>query len=155
MKKQLQEKRHNEEQFKMSLGILDTDHLTLFQMEHPLVVQRINLMNYEEIAITIVSLEEQMQGWLNAIKQSNQSSRLLWAYKGLQDGVAFFNTVTVLEFDQDAYNYYQELRTQKIPIGTKDLRIASIVLSKKAVLVTRNRRDFERVERITFEDWST
>jgi tRNA(fMet)-specific endonuclease VapC len=73
----------------MSLWILDTDHLTLFQKEHPLIVQRINSMNYEEIAITIVSVEEQIQGWLNAIKQSNQSNRLLWAYKGLQDGIAF------------------------------------------------------------------
>ena len=139
----------------MSLWILDTDHLSLFQKEHPLIVERINIMNYEEIAITIVSVEEQTQGWLKAIKQSNQSNRLLWAYKGLQDGIAFFNTVKVLEFDQNAYNYYQELRKQKIRIGTKDLRIASIVLSKKAILVTRNRRDFERVQELTFEDWST
>jgi tRNA(fMet)-specific endonuclease VapC len=138
----------------MSLWILDTDHLTLFQKGHPLIVQRINLLDDEEIAITIISVEEQVKGWLNAIKQSKQSTRLLWAYEGLQRGVAFFNTVNVLKFDQSAYNYYQELRRQKIRIGTKDLRIASIVLSKKAILVTRNRRDFEQIQGLIFEDWT-
>ncbi|MGK7943647.1 MAG: type II toxin-antitoxin system VapC family toxin [Microcystaceae cyanobacterium] len=138
----------------MSLWILDTDHITLFQMGHPLIVQRINLLADEEIASTIISVEEQVKGWLNAIKQSKQSSKLLWAYEGLQKGVVFFNTVRVIEFDQSAYSYYQELRKQKIRIGTQDLRIASIVLSKKAILVTRNRRDFEQIQELILEDWS-
>ncbi len=46
----------------MSLWILDTDHLTLFQMGHPLITQRIHQLNDEEIGITIISVEEQVKG---------------------------------------------------------------------------------------------
>ncbi|MBE9228247.1 hypothetical protein IQ264_22755 [Phormidium sp. LEGE 05292] len=68
----------------MSLWILDTDCLTLWQNEHPVVKQRVSRVNYQEIAITVISVEEQMRGWLNIIRRSSQSDRLIWAYKGLQ-----------------------------------------------------------------------
>ena len=138
----------------MSLWILDTDCLTLWQNEHPVVKERVNRVNSGEIAITVVSVEEQMRGWLNIIRQSSQSERLIWAYKGLQDGVEFFNQVNVLEFDRDAYTCYTELLRQRIRIGTQDLRIAAIAISRNGILITRNRRDFERVPGLVFEDWS-
>ena len=68
--------------------------------------------------------------------------------------VAFFNQVNVLEFDRDAYNCYTELLRQRIRIGTQDLRIAAIAISRNGILVTRNKRDFERVPGLVFEDWS-
>ncbi|MGB6298310.1 MAG: type II toxin-antitoxin system VapC family toxin [Rivularia sp. (in: cyanobacteria)] len=43
---------------------------------------------------------------------------------------------------------------QKIRIGTQDLRIASIVISNDAILVTRNQFDFSRVPDLQFEDWT-
>ena len=58
----------------MSLWILDTDHLTLWQNEHPLVKQRIEQVNRQEIAVTIISVEEQTRGWHNVIRQSGQSN---------------------------------------------------------------------------------
>lgn len=138
----------------MSLWVLDTDCLTLFQNEHPVVKLRVSQANPEEIAVTVITVEEQMRGWLNAINQSSQSDRVIWGYKGFQDGVEYFNSVNVLKFDRDAYNCYTDLVRQKIRIGTKDLRIAAIALSKNAILVTRNRRDFERVPGLRFEDWT-
>ncbi|MEG4282864.1 type II toxin-antitoxin system VapC family toxin [Microcoleus sp. A006_D1] len=138
----------------MSLWVLDTDCLTLFQNEHPLVKLRVSQVKPKEIAITVITVEEQLRGWLNVINQSSQSDRALWAYKGFQDGVKYFNSVNVLNFDRDAYNCYTDLVRQKIRIGTKDLRIAAIVISQNAILVTRNRRDFERVPGLRFEDWT-
>lgn len=138
----------------MSLWILDTDCLTLWQNEHSSVKQQVSRVNYQEIAITVISVEEQMRGWLNIIRQSSQSDRLIWAYKGLQDGVEFFKQVNVLEFDRDAYTCYAELLRQRIRIGTQDLRIAAIAISQNAILVTRNRRDFEKIPGLVFEDWT-
>ncbi len=138
----------------MNLWILDTDHLTLFQNDHPLIKQRINQINPENIAVRVVTFEEQMRGWLNAINQSSQSERLIWAYKGLSDGIKYFNNVKLLDFTQDADTCYKDLVRQKNRIGTRDLRIAAIVLSVNGIVVTRNRKDFAKVPNLTIEDWT-
>jgi tRNA(fMet)-specific endonuclease VapC len=60
----------------------------------------------------------------------------------------------VLDFTEIAFEQFQELTRQKVQVGTQDLRIASIALSIDATVVTRNRRDFERVPGLKIEDWS-
>lgn len=140
------------------IWVLDTDHLSLFQREHPIVKQRINQINFANTAITVVTLEEQMKGWLNVINkynaQSSQSENLILAYKGLRDGVEYLNKLKLLDFDQPAYNCYQELVSQRIRIGMRDLRIAAITLSINAILVTRNTKDFVKVPNLRIEDWT-
>ncbi len=54
----------------MTLRILDTDHVSLFQRRHPLVVQRMEEFSNAELAVTVITIEEQMRGRLTAIKQS-------------------------------------------------------------------------------------
>ncbi|WP_366839181.1 hypothetical protein [Nostoc sp. LPT] len=43
---------------------------------------------------------------------------------------------------------------QRIRIGTQDLRIAAITLSVNGILVTCNRKDFEKVTNLHLEDWT-
>lgn len=111
-------------------------------------------MKTEVIAITVITVEEQMRGWLDAIRQSSESQRLKWSYLGLRQGVEFFNSIRILDFDEKAINCYAELKGQKIRIGTQDLRIAAIAISHNAILVTRNQRDFSRIPGLQFEDWT-
>lgn len=139
----------------MSLWILDTDNVSLFQRAHPLVTQRINRVNPQEVAVTIVTVEEQLYGRLNQIRRANSRDELISSYRKLQATMNYFRTVNLLEFNQDAYDCYTELVSQKIRIGTQDLRIAAIAISRNGILVTRNRRDFERVPGLVFEDWSS
>ena len=139
----------------MSLYVLDTDHVTLFQRAHPVVVRRVAAVEPEALAVTVVTAEEQLRGWLKAIRQASSSSKLVWAYAGLRAALGYFNSVRLLGFDQVAYARYEELRRQKIRIGTQDLRIAAIVLSVEGILVTRNQRDFARVPGLVFQDWTT
>lgn len=138
----------------MTLYVLDTDHISLYQKSHPRLTARIQAIEAEELAVTIVSAEEQLCGWFAAIRQANSGERLQWAYSGLRQGIAYFNTIHVLDFTQEAINRYLAFRSAKIRIGTQDLRIAAIVLAVDGILLTRNRHDFEQVPGLKFEDWS-
>lgn len=141
----------------MTRYILDTDHVTLLQQVHPIITQRVSTVNPDHIGVTVVTVEEQVRGWLSAIRKTSQSSqpeRLIWAYRGLRDVVKYLSQLNLIDFSEAAYAHYQELRRQRIRIGTQDLRIAAIVLAENSILVTRNQRDFAQVPGLVFEDWT-
>jgi len=138
----------------VSFWVLDTDHVSLFQQNYPILTERINAVNPEEIGVTVITLEEQFYGRLNGIRRANSPEKLISAYAKLSATWNYFATVNLLDFDLDASNCFAELLRQKIRIGTQDLRIAAVVMSRNAILVTRNRRDFERIPGLRFEDWT-
>jgi tRNA(fMet)-specific endonuclease VapC len=57
-------------------------------------------------------------------------------------------------YDVEAQIQFAKLRRQQVRIGTQELRIAAIALSKNATLVTRNTRDFAKVPGLHIVDWS-
>lgn len=68
--------------------------------------------------------------------------------------VRYLSRLNLVDFSENAYAHYLELRRQRIRIGTQDLRIAAIVLTGNSILVTRNQRDFAQVPGLVFEDWT-
>ena len=138
----------------MTLYILDTDHISLFQRQNLSVIENIQKIDSEQIAVTVITVQEQMQGWMNVINRNQNSHNLIKAYQGLLDAVKFFNKISVLKFDLASDDIYKKLRQEKIRIGTQDLRIASIALSVNAIVVTRNRKDFAKVPNLVLEDWT-
>ncbi len=138
----------------MSLWIVDTDHISLFQRGHGFVTQRVNAVNPKEIVTTIITAEEQLRGRLDTVRRDSSSEKLVLAYTRLLATLEFFKSINLLDFNQDAYICYQDLVSQRIRIGTQDLRIAAIALSVNGILVTRNQKDFGRVPGLRLEDWS-
>lgn len=138
----------------MSLWILDTDMVSLFQRQHPIVRRRVNAVNPQEIAVTTVTAEEQMRGRLHIIRKAQSADALISAYAKWRTTLDYFRTANLLDFDENAYNFYADLVRQKIRIGTRDLRIAAIAISRNGIVVTRNRRDFERVPGLQLDDWT-
>ena len=126
--------------------ILDTDHVSSYQWPasdaRHVLKQRLDACQ-EPVRITIVTVEEQMRGWLAEIKRRTKPRRQIAAYGRLQFIVGFFAQWTILPWDEDACEIFSNLRDQKVRVGTMDLKIASIALSKDALLLTRNFRDFE------------
>jgi tRNA(fMet)-specific endonuclease VapC len=138
----------------MILWILDTDHISLFQTGHPLITKRVKSIEPNALAVTVVSVEEQMYGRLNRIRRSKLPEDLTLAYFNLNRTLAYFQTINVIDFDRAAADCYQEIIGQKLRVGTQDLKIAAITLSRQAILVTRNYRDFSKVPGLQIEDWS-
>jgi tRNA(fMet)-specific endonuclease VapC len=138
----------------VSRYILDTDHVTLHQHGHPAVGRRLLQINAADIAVTVITAEEQIRGRLDIVRRSNASPRQIEAYAALQATLRYFQRLPVIDFDQAAYDRFIELRHQRIRIGSQDLRIAAITLAVGGVLVTRNQRDFSQVPGLSLEDWS-
>ncbi len=134
--------------------VLDTDSLSLFRRGNPHSVERLQTIPRSEIAVTVISVEEQFSGWYNLLSQRREVSRLAAVYERLAETATFFCGFTVMNFSESAIARYAELQAQKLNIGKQDLRIASIALEANATVVTRNRRDFERVPGLQITDWS-
>lgn len=138
----------------MALYILDSDHLSLYQRGHKPLGQRLLATSPDQIAITVVSAEELIRGRLSQIRKAANSPERVRAYYWFTRTLEFLRDFTVVDYDAQAESHYQTLIAQKVRIGAQDLKIAAIALSQGAILVTRNRQDFERVTSLNLEDWS-
>lgn len=138
----------------MSSFILDTDILSLFQDGHPQVCERVRSVPASDLAVTVLSVEEQLSGWYTELRKAQRRERLAWVYRRLADNVRFLSRLQIVDFDEPSIHRYEDLRTLKLKVGRTDLQIAAIALERAAILVTRNLRDFKRVSELQIEDWS-
>jgi tRNA(fMet)-specific endonuclease VapC len=134
--------------------ILDTDTLTLLRQGNTAIIQKLQETDPNEVAITAITVEEQLSGWYTLMRQLRSDSELERAYDRLAQTVRFVGRLPILGFSQDAILAYRNLLTQKLNIGKMDLRIAAIALGCNATVVTRNTRDFGRVPDLTIADWT-
>jgi tRNA(fMet)-specific endonuclease VapC len=75
-------------------------------------------------------------------------------YSRREKMVTDFSLARVLPFDEAAAGVFDDLRRQKIRIGTMDPRIASIASATGRTVLTRNLVDFQRVPNLKAEDWT-
>jgi tRNA(fMet)-specific endonuclease VapC len=140
----------------MTLYVVDTDILSLYQRNHPQVCSRIRFARQNNLIIktTVITVEEQYGGRLAQIRKAQNPEALILAYDLLTATFSLFSQLEILKYDRSADDYFRQFRQQGIRIGTQDLRIASIVLAHDGILVTRNQKDFGQVPGLTIEDWS-
>jgi tRNA(fMet)-specific endonuclease VapC len=138
----------------MTLWILDTDHISLYQRGDLNVIKRLSSASSKNLAVTVISLEEQMYGRLSEIKKATSAISLITAYSRLEITLDYFKSVQVLPFDQNAHTTFESLIRQKLRVGTQDLRIAAIALSVNGIVVTRNQKDFGKVPNLQVENWA-
>ena len=138
----------------MTTYVLDTDMLSLWQHGHVAVSQRVSAHSVKELAITVITVQEQLDGWHARLARTKDRQHLANLYKRLAATVRFLSKAQILPFPEEAIERYEELQSQKVNIGKMDLRIAAIALQLGHTVVTRNTRDFRRVPGLIIEDWA-
>lgn len=137
--------------------IFDTDHLSVLERggaNAQRLKQRLQNVSSMQVAVSIISYEEQMRGWLSYISKVKTVEQEVEAYKQLQQQLINYCTIPILEFDRQAAQEFQRLRKVYRRLGTMDLKIASVALVNKAVLLTRNTADFGQIAGLSIEDWT-
>jgi len=138
----------------MNLYILDSDHLSLHQRGHEPLRSQLLKISPEQVSITVISVEELLRGRLAQVHRAKKPEDRVRSYHWLSKTLDYLCSFKVLKFAPHAEAHFQNLRSLKIRIGTQDLKIAAIALSTKAILITRNRRDFNQIPLLKIEDWS-
>jgi tRNA(fMet)-specific endonuclease VapC len=137
--------------------ILDTDHINILQNKHSdqwfALTARMAASFDQDFVTTVVTLEEQLRGWLALIHRSHDANRQVSPYTKLNGVVDYFGRWTRLAFDDAAAGLFKDLRRGKIRVATMDLKIAAIALVHNSLLLSANLRDFEQVPNLRVEDW--
>ena len=137
--------------------LLDTDHVSVLKMpggdRRDRLVARITLLHPETVSIPVVVTEETMRGWLAAVAKERDARRQVFAYRELAAMFRFFANFEIVPFDDAAADRFDQLVAAKVRIGTMDLKIAATALVHNALLLTANKRDFEQVPGLRFENW--
>lgn len=137
--------------------LLDTDHLTVLgfpdDSRHAALTGRMRTSSERMFAFMVVSVEEQMRGWLAEIKRRQDVHKKIPAYDRLGKLFDFLSEWDVVPFDGPAADEFKRLRKERIRIGAQALKIASIALVHDALLLSSNLRDFRRVPGLRVESW--
>jgi tRNA(fMet)-specific endonuclease VapC len=128
--------------------LLDTNTCVYAIKRRPAVIERLQQLSPDELAISAISVAEL---WFGALKSSRPDST-----RASVD--AFLVPFEMLPFDREAADAYAEVRLglERVgrPIGERDLLIASIARSRRLTVVTHNVGEFARVPGLTVEDWA-
>jgi len=127
--------------------MLDTNICIFTIKNRPQSVREVFKQHYGQMCISTITLMEMIYG---AEKSSNPE-------KNLADVEGFAARLEVLKYDQEAAAHTGQLRSELAkagtPIGPYDHMIAGHARSQGLILVTNNRREFDRVPGLRVEDW--
>jgi tRNA(fMet)-specific endonuclease VapC len=143
----------------LEMIILDTDVFSLLELpdspEYKRLRARIAQLDPPQpVTTTVITYEEQSRGRLATVNAARSPRQLAQAYAHLRQHVLNYRKIPITEFDEAAAETAATLQKAKLRLGTLDLRIAAIALTRQALLVSRNLRDFRKVPDLRVEDWT-
>lgn len=128
------------------MKVLDSDTCIGLLRGHREVLAR-RADEIDEVATTWVTAAELFYGAAKSAKPTENAALV----------VRFLGTLVVLEPDLASARLFGEVKARLVAAGQTvaeaDLFIGSIALSRGAVIVTGNRRHYERIPGLVVEDW--
>ncbi len=135
--------------------LVDTDTMSLAQFGHATVLARLAARHDSEIKLSVISLQEQMRGWLGRFSKLTTPPQVAdWYDRFVQRIFPVWKSFAILPFPEPVIIRFEDLRSLRLNIGLMDLRSAAVALENGLTVVTRNLADFGRVPGLTCEDWS-
>ncbi|GDX11601.1 ribonuclease VapC [Verrucomicrobiota bacterium] len=136
-------------------AVLDTNHFS--EMARHSVrgasLERRLSASGAQVFTTIVTPQEAFEGWFTLINRQSAGREQIRAYAQFQHCITLLMKLTILPFDGEAAEHFHRLQSERVRIGTMDLKIAAICLAHDATLLTRNLVDFEKVPGLRAENW--
>ncbi|MBK8092845.1 MAG: PIN domain-containing protein [Verrucomicrobiaceae bacterium] len=138
------------------LYLLDTNHVTEFGYSSEpgfRLLRRIDEAKAECVT-SIITVEEDLQGWLARLNKVRHTDLQIEVYHRLEERIQFFHRWVVLQLDRESLAQFHAFRKQGYGrIGTQDLKIACIALAHDATVLTRNVADFQQIPGLRVENW--
>jgi tRNA(fMet)-specific endonuclease VapC len=130
--------------------LLDTNTLSSFFRGEGAVAERLKAQRPADIGIPASVLYESRHGALRLSSGARRNALMVALDRAIE-------TMDVVPFDAAAAEAAVRIRTQLeafgMPIGPIDIQIAGIAMGHDATLVTRNVREFSRVDKLVLENW--
>lgn len=137
--------------------LLDTSIVSNYLDERrtsPYLTDKILTTPPEQIFISVITVEEILQGALGSIQRVRKKSSVINAYQSFEELFKALHLFQILPYTSEAEQIYQSLSTKIKRVGTQDCRIAAIARSKGYIVVTANFSDFEKIGIVQVEDWT-
>jgi tRNA(fMet)-specific endonuclease VapC len=133
----------------MARYMLDTDTCSyILKRSSEAVSSRLRKVAVADVCMSVITKAELLFGVEVSPRQSRDAIAL----------EAFLRHVTVLAFAEEAAAYYARIRAdlkkRGAMIGANDLFIAAHAHSLRLVLVTKNTREFGRIQGLKLENWT-
>src|SRR6267154_1085625 len=106
-----------------------------------------------DVFISVVSVQESVQGWMALINRKRPGHEQVHAYARFQNCIEALTKLTILPFDESAARLFENLKRRRLRYGTMDLKIAAICLVHDGLLLTRNLSDFANIPGLRVENW--
>lgn len=137
--------------------LLDTSIVSNFLDErrfYPQLTAKILNQPPESIFISIITVEEILQGALASVQKTKRKPSVVVAYQYFEELFSALNRFQILDYTASAELIYQSLPAKVKRIGTQDCRIAAIAKANKFTVVTVNVNDFVAIGLADVEDWT-
>ena len=128
--------------------MLDTNTcIYIIKRKPPNVIERFRQTEISQIGISSITLSELLYGVSKSSKPEQNKIALM----------QFVAPLEILPYDDEAAQYYGDLRThlekQGTPIGSLDMLIAAHALSIVCTLITNNEKEFIRIPNLKIDNW--
>lgn len=125
--------------------LLDTNAVIALMKGHAGLISRVQAFAPSDFALPSIAAHELYFGAFRSQRQAENLRRV--------EGLRF----ALLDFDREdarcAAKVRAKLSEQGTPIGPYDVLIAGQALARGLTLISRNLREFQRVDQLIVEDW--